>query len=77
VRNWAAFNNNYQGETRINATSNPTSRFSIFYNEAVQKLTETDDMDIESWGKEKTVVFLTIPALSTAYNFLATRLIKL
>lgn len=77
VRNWAAFNNNYQGETRINVTSNPTSRFSIFYNEAVQKLTETDDMDIESWGTEKTVVFLTIPALSTTYNFLATMLIKL
>ncbi|WP_353891905.1 VirD4-like conjugal transfer protein, CD1115 family [Lactococcus lactis subsp. lactis] len=77
IRNWAAFNNNYQGETRINVTSNPTSRFSIFYNESVQKLTETDDMDIESWGKEKTVVFLTIPALSTTYNFLATMLIKL
>ena len=77
VRNWAAFNNNYQGETRINVTSNPTSRFSIFYNEAVQKLTESDDMDIESWGTEKTVVFLTIPALSTTYNFLATMLIKL
>lgn len=77
VRNWAAFNNNYQGETRINVTSNPTSRFSIFYNEAVQKLTETDDMDIESWGTEKTVVFLSIPALSTTYNFLATMLIKL
>lgn len=77
VRNWAAFNNNYQGETRINVTSNPTSRFSIFYNEAVQKLTEIDDMDIESWGTEKTVVFLTIPALSTTYNFLATMLIKL
>ncbi|MGV8957128.1 VirD4-like conjugal transfer protein, CD1115 family [Lactococcus lactis] len=77
VRNWAAFNNNYQGETRINVTSNPTSRFSIFYNEAVQKLTETDEMDIESWGKEKTVVFLTIPALSTTYNFLATMLVKL
>jgi type IV secretion system protein VirD4 len=77
IRNWAAFNNNYQGETRINVTSNPTSRFSIFYNEAVQKLTETDDMDIESWGIEKTVVFLTIPALSTTYNFLATMLIKL
>ncbi len=77
VRNWAAFNNNYQGETRINVTSNPTSRFSIFYNEAVQKLTETDDMDIESWGTEKTVVFLTIRALSTSYNFLATMLIKL
>lgn len=77
IRNWAAFNNNYQGETRINVTSNPTSRFSIFYNEAVQKLTETDDMDIESWGTEKTVVFLTIPALSTTYNFLATMLIKL
>lgn len=77
IRNWAAFNNNYQGETRINVTSNPTSRFSIFYNESVQKLTETDDMDIESWGIEKTVVFLTIPSLSTTYNFLATMLIKL
>ena len=76
IQSWKSFNANFQGETRINVTSMPTTRFQVFSTPEVAALTSSDDMDIEKWGTEKYVVFVKIPVFEKTYNFLANILVR-
>lgn len=46
-------------------------RLQVFELQEVAELTNTDDLDLESVGNEKTAIFVIIPSGDTTFNFLA------
>lgn len=46
-------------------------RLSVFDLEAVERLTEVDDIGLDKIGDEKTALFLVLPAADDTYNFIA------
>lgn len=70
-KQWQTFNKNFSGETRKSVLAIISSRFSVFDHEDVRKLVERDTLEIETWNVKKTAVFINIPEVNPAYQFLS------
>ena len=70
-RQFQLFNKNFAGETRNSVKAIIASRFSVFEHEEVRELLQTDTMNIETWNTEKTVVFINVPEVNDAYQFIS------
>lgn len=68
---------NYQGETRSSVLAISTARFSMFDLRDIKGMIEDDDLEIDTWGTKKTVVYLPIPDIDTTFNFLTTMIFVL
>ena len=73
-RQFQLFNKNFAGETRNSVKAIIASRFSVFEHEEVRELLQTDTMNIETWNTEKTVVFINVPEVNDAYQFISSLL---
>lgn len=73
-RQWDLFNNNYTGETRNSVFAIVAARFAVFDHDDVRKLLEDDNMEIDKWNLEKTVVFISVPEVNEAYQFISSLL---
>ncbi|MDF7637323.1 type IV secretory system conjugative DNA transfer family protein [Leuconostocaceae bacterium ESL0958] len=62
-------------ETQAGVIGNAVAIFSVFDHQVVTDMITDDTMDIETWNEDKTAVFLHIPEMNAAYNFLASMLI--
>lgn len=70
-RQFQNFNLNFKGETRESAKAVISARFEVFEHEEVRKLLEVDNLDIDTWNLEKTAVFINIPEVNDAYQFIS------
>lgn len=73
-KQWDLFNELYNGETRNSVYAIVASIVSVFDHEAVRRLVEDDNMEIETWNIQKTAVFINIPEINPAYQFLTSLL---
>ncbi|MCQ8264790.1 type IV secretory system conjugative DNA transfer family protein [Streptococcus suis] len=73
-KQWDLFNELYNGETRNSVYAIVASIVSVFDHEAVRRLVEDDNMEIETWNIKKTAVFINIPEVNPAYQFLTSLL---
>lgn len=73
-KQWDLFNELYNGETRNSVYAIVASIVSVFDHEAVRRLVEDDNMEIETWNIQKTAVFINIPEVNPAYQFLTSLL---
>ncbi|WP_161980562.1 VirD4-like conjugal transfer protein, CD1115 family [Streptococcus sp. S784/96/1] len=69
-KQWAMFQDCFTGETWNSVMAIIASRFSVFSHDAIAKLTDKDTLYIERWNIEKTAVFITVPEVNPAYQFL-------
>ncbi|WP_161980960.1 VirD4-like conjugal transfer protein, CD1115 family [Streptococcus sp. S784/96/1] len=69
-KQWTMFQDCFTGETWNSVMAIIASRFSVFSHDAIAKLTERDTLHIERWNIEKTAVFITVPEVNPAYQFL-------
>lgn len=70
-KQWQSFNKNFSGETRKSVLAIISSRFAVFDHDDVRKLVERDTLEIETWNVKKTAVFINIPEVNPAYQFLS------
>lgn len=70
MRNWSDFQN-YKDKTLDSVIAVATAKFALFNIQSVIDLTEKDDLDILSWGTQKTIVYLVIPDVDKTFSFLA------
>ena len=70
-RQWALFNKNFDGQTRASVYAIFATTFSVFDHEQLRKIIEKDTLEIEKWNIEKTAVFIHIPEVDPAYQFLS------
>ncbi|MFM0788406.1 type IV secretory system conjugative DNA transfer family protein [Streptococcus suis] len=73
-KQWNLFNDLYNGETRNSVYALVAAIVSVFDHDAVRRLVEEDDMEIETWNVKKTAVFINIPEVNPAYQFLTSLL---
>ncbi len=59
------------GKTLKSILISVSVRLGAFALDDVAKLTDTDDIDLDSIGDEKTAIFVIIPTVDTTFNFLA------
>lgn len=67
---WELFQN-FKSETRSSVVAIASAEFSVFDHKQVTNLIEKDTMEIEKWIAEKTIVFVALPEMDTAYRFLS------
>lgn len=67
---WELFQN-FKSETRSSVVAIASAEFSVFDHKQVTNLIEKDTMEIEKWITEKTIVFVALPEMDTAYRFLS------
>ena len=70
-RQWSLFNKNFDGQTRTSVYAIFATTFSVFDHEQLRKIIEKDTLEIEKWNIEKTAVFIHIPEVDPAYQFLS------
>lgn len=70
-RQWELFNKNFDGQTRASVYAIFATTFSVFDHEQLRKIIEKDTLEIEKWNIEKTAVFIHIPEVDPAYQFLS------
>ena len=63
---------NFRGDTRSSVLAIATARFSMFDLQDIKALLEDDDLEIETWVTQKTIVYLPIPDMDKTFNFLVT-----
>lgn len=73
-RMFKSFHDNFTGETKNSVLAIISSRFSVFEHEEVKRLLEEDNLEIEKWNTEKTAVFINIPEVNEAYQFISSML---
>lgn len=69
MRNWSDFQN-YKDKTLDSVIAVATAKFASFNIQSVIDLTEKDTLDILTWGKQKTIVYLVIPDNDKTFSFL-------
>lgn len=69
-KQWKLFQN-FKSETRSSAVAIVSTEFAVFDHDQVRRLIEKDTMEIEKWVTEKTIVFVALPEMDTAYRFLS------
>lgn len=70
MRNWSDFKN-YKDKTLDSVIAVVTAKFASFNIQSVIDLTEKDTLDILTWGKQKTIVYLVIPDNDKTFAFLS------
>lgn len=70
-RQFQNFNMNFAGETRNSVKAIITARFSVFEHEEIRRLLEVDNLEIDTWNLEKTAVFINMPEVNDAYQFIS------
>lgn len=73
-RQFQLFNKNFTGETRKSVLAIIASRFSVFEHDEVRELLQRDTMEIETWNTQKTAVFINVPEVNEAYQFISSLL---
>ncbi|HEL1652566.1 TPA: type IV secretory system conjugative DNA transfer family protein [Streptococcus suis] len=73
-KQWALFNELFNGETRNSVYALVAAIVSVFDHDDVRRLVEDDDMEIGTWNIKKTAVFINIPEVNPAYQFLTSLL---
>ena len=73
-RQFQLFNKNFAGETRKSVQAIIASRFSVFEHDEVRELLQRDTMEIETWNTQKTAVFINVPEVNDAYQFISSLL---
>lgn len=71
TRQWRLFNQLFKSETRASVFAVAAGRYSVFDHQQVRQMVTRDTMEIDTWGFEKTAVFIAIPETNDAYNFLS------
>lgn len=69
-KQWELFNKNFDGETRRSVYAIISARYSVFDHDQVRQLVEEDNLEIETWNIKKTAVFISMPEINPAYQFL-------
>ena len=69
MRNWADFQN-YKDKTLDSVIAVTTAKFALFNIQSVMDLTKRDTLDMKTWGKEKSMVYLVIPDNDSTFRFL-------
>lgn len=69
-RQWQLFNELFQSDTRNSVYAMVASIVSVFDHDAVRHLVETDTMEMDTWNTQKTAVFVMMPEVNPAYQFL-------
>ena len=70
MRNWADFQN-YKDKTLDSVIAVTTAKFALFNIQSVMDLTKRDTLDMKTWGKEKSMVYLVIPDNDSTFRFLS------
>ncbi|WP_430466178.1 CHAP domain-containing protein [Streptococcus salivarius] len=70
MRNWADFQY-YKDKTLDLVIAVTTAKFTLFNIQSVIDLTQKDSMDLQTWGTQKTMVYLVIPDNDTTFRFLS------
>lgn len=73
-RQWQLFNELFQSDTRNSVYAMVASIVSVFDHDAVRHLVETDTMEMDTWNTQKTAVFVMMPEVNPAYQFLTSLL---
>ena len=73
-RQFQLFNKNFTGETRKSVLAIIASRFAVFEHDEVKELLQRDTMEIETWNTQKTAVFINVPEVNDAYQFISSLL---
>ena len=73
-KQWDLFNELFNGETRNSVYAIVAAIVSVFDHDDVRRLVEDDDMEIGTWNIKKTAVFINIPEVNPAYQFLTSLL---
>lgn len=73
-RQYQNFQKNFSGETRNSVRAIITARFSVFEHKEIRELIEKDNLEIEKWNTERTAVFINIPEVNDAYQFISSLL---
>ena len=73
-RQFQLFNKNFKGETRNGVKAILASTFSVFEHDEVRELLQRDTMEIETWNTQKTAVFINVPEVNDAYQFISSLL---
>ncbi|HFU4432856.1 TPA: VirD4-like conjugal transfer protein, CD1115 family [Streptococcus suis] len=73
-KQWSLFNELFNGETRNSVYAMVAAIVSVFDHDDVRRLVEDDNMEIETWNIKKTAVFINIPEVNPAYQFLTSLL---
>ena len=76
-RQFQLFNKNFSGETRNSVMAIIAARFSVFEHEEIRNLLEEDTLEIETWNTEKTAVFINVPEVNDAYQFISSLLFSM
>ena len=67
IRNWADFQN-YKDKTLDSVIAVTTAKFALFNIQSVMDLTKRDTLDMKTWGKEKSMVYLVIPDNDSTFS---------
>lgn len=70
-RQWELFNQNFHGETRNSVFALVAAVFSVFDHDDVRELLSDDTLEIDTWNIEKTAVFISMPEVNEAYQFIS------
>ena len=75
-RQFENFNVNFKSETRNGVKAIITARFSVFEHEEINDILKYDDLEIETWNTQKTAVFINVPEVNDAYQFISALLFQ-
>lgn len=75
-RQFENFNLNFKSETRNGVKAIITARFSVFEHEEINDILKHDDLEIETWNTQKTAVFINVPEVNDAYQFISALLFQ-
>ena len=75
-RQFENFNLNFKSETRNGVKAIITARFSVFEHEEINAILKYDDLEIETWNTQKTAVFINVPEVNDAYQFISALLFQ-
>lgn len=75
-RQFENFNLNFKSETRNGVKAIITARFSVFEHEEINDILKYDDLEIETWNTQKTAVFINVPEVNDAYQFISALLFQ-
>lgn len=75
-RQFENFNLNFKSETRNSVKAIITARFSVFEHEEINDILKYDDLEIETWNTQKTAVFINVPEVNDAYQFISALLFQ-
>ena len=73
-RQFQLFNKSFKGETRNGVKAVIAATFSVFEHDEVRELLQRDTMEIETWNTQKTAVFINVPEVNDAYQFISSLL---